>query len=469
MAQYQSFPGASGDSRTLDKLKGLHLPRMSGRTFLDVGCNEGFFCGYAKYQGAMRSVGIDQSESFIGRARERFPDCEFHARTWDALPEGEFDTILLASALHYASDQEALIKELVRKLSPDGLLVLELGIVAANESEWVCVPRGIDERMFPTTGMLRDMLAGYAWKWMGPSVQQAGDPVKRHVVHVRRRRPVAYLLMEPPGYGKSSIAGSLFANDPARIITGDTLLEHVARGKVEAPAELTALVLAEFSPFTIDQLSASIFSAGLADQMVAVWCEMAGDADFALDSFVPVERQAAVMEALRVRGYFPVRLTWERIGQPPVPTAIMNKQAEDFYFSLSQPGMPGPQDDSVGLPEWITGFVDQVTICDGQVEASGWAIAPNGFMPSLLAVKHAGSLHVLRGYEKQQRPDVQRHFGVSHDLLGFRIVLPVSRADAAVLESTDIEVMGGDDPDTLSAPFPGVAPADAAEAALHKC
>lgn len=42
MPQYQSFPGASGDSRTLDKRKALAWPDLSGKSFLDVACNEGF-------------------------------------------------------------------------------------------------------------------------------------------------------------------------------------------------------------------------------------------------------------------------------------------------------------------------------------------------------------------------------------------------------------------------------------------
>src|SRR3546814_2465756 len=76
MTQYQSFPDASGDSRTLEKLKALKLPELGGLGFLDVGCNEGFFCGFAKFQGASRAVGIDQSRPFIERARARFPACE---------------------------------------------------------------------------------------------------------------------------------------------------------------------------------------------------------------------------------------------------------------------------------------------------------------------------------------------------------------------------------------------------------
>jgi trans-aconitate methyltransferase len=116
MAQYQSFPDAVGDSRTLDKLKALRLPDLSGKSFLDVGCNEGFFCGFAGFQGAARVVGIDRSEAFLARARRRFTDCQFLAQGWETLPEERFDVILLASALHYAEDQPALIRALVERL-----------------------------------------------------------------------------------------------------------------------------------------------------------------------------------------------------------------------------------------------------------------------------------------------------------------------------------------------------------------
>ena len=120
MAQYQSFPDATGDSRTLEKLKALKLPDLAGRDFLDVGCNEGFFCGFAKFAGAQRSVGIDRSAAFIARARQRFPACDILERDWNRLPEGPFDVVLLASALHYADDQAALVHRLVDLLAPDG-------------------------------------------------------------------------------------------------------------------------------------------------------------------------------------------------------------------------------------------------------------------------------------------------------------------------------------------------------------
>src|SRR3546814_17265563 len=103
MAQYQSFPADSGDLRTLETLKALKLPELGGLGFLDVGCNEGFFCGFAKFQVASRAVGIDQSRAFIERPRARFPACEFQHQRRDQLSDAFFEVLLLASALPHAN------------------------------------------------------------------------------------------------------------------------------------------------------------------------------------------------------------------------------------------------------------------------------------------------------------------------------------------------------------------------------
>src|SRR3546814_542438 len=297
MVQYQSFPDAAGDSHTLDKLKALKLPDLKGKSFLDIGCNEGFFCGFASYQGAGRSVGIDSSRPFIERASRRFPECEFHQQSWEELPAGPFDVILLASALHYADDQAELLHRLVERLGPDGLLVLELGIASSEKSEWIRIKRGIDERYFPSMPKLREVLVDYAWKWMGRSISQDGDPIGRHVIHISRRRPVAYLLMQPPGYGKSSIASRLFVPAGVPVISGDQQLSQVAEGKLAASERLGAIIKNDYSPFRIDEMIRHIFERGLGGDLVDLWAAQGGDGDFTLDAYVPPEEHASVEKA----------------------------------------------------------------------------------------------------------------------------------------------------------------------------
>lgn len=419
MAQYQSFPGAPGDSMTLDKLKRMAFPDLTGKAFLDVGCNEGFFCGFARHAGAARSVGIDRNHGFIARARERFPDCEFHARGWEHLPDGPFDVILLASALHYADDQEALLHELVRHLAPDGVLVLEMGIVTSKDSAWVKVKRDSDERLFPTMPKLREVFADYAWKWMGPSVTQAGDPVNRHVVHVSRRRRAAYLLMQPPAYGKSSIARSLFLPAGMPVVSGDQVMGRIASGRQQATPALAAAVCDGYSPFHIDQAIQRVLDRGLAGDLVAQWIAEAGDGDFALDMYVPAEHQDDVRRRLSGAGYMPVVLQWDRPGASLMPQHAFHAIAERFYLSMAGTGPVAGA--GVAGP---FGFVDEATLSGGQLVLRGWAVAPGGALPDVLSVRIGDVVHDVAGFEKQLRPDVQRHLGLAHALVGYRAAVP---------------------------------------------
>lgn len=418
MAQYQTFPGAPGDSLTLDKLKRLSLPNLEGKRFLDVGCNEGFFCGFAAFMGASRSVGIDRGRGFIERARQRFPACEFHARGWDDLPEGEFDVILLASALHYAADQEALLHRLASRLSQDGVLILELGIFSSKKSEWVNVQRGIDERSFPTMPKLREILAPYAWKWMGPSVSQAGDPVGRHVVHVSPRRRAAYLLMKPPAYGKSSIARALFP-DAVPVVSGDLVIGKIAAGKLRAPPELAAAINEDYSPFRIDLAIQRIFDHGLGPQLIRMWIAQAGQGDFALDMYVPVEHQPGVREVLEQAGYLPVTLEWQRPGHSLMPEQQLTREAERFYLSMA-----GQREPETGAAAGTRGFVDEAVLNGKFLVLRGWAVDGDGNLPDSLSVRVGDASYVVDEFERQLRPDVQRHLALSHGLVGYRLTVP---------------------------------------------
>ncbi len=421
MSQYQSFPDAAGASHTLEKLKALMLPDLAGRSFLDVGCNEGFFCGFAKFQGAARVLGIDHSAGFVERARRRFPDCEFRHQGWDTLPDERFDVILLASALHYAEDQPALLRSLVERLAPDGVLVLELGIASSPKSEWVRTRRGIDERDFPSMAKLREVLADYAWKWMGRSIPQDGDPVARHVVHISRRRPVAYLLMQPPGYGKSSIASRLFPPAGVPVVSGDQQLNLIAKGQSAVSAELRTMVGEGYSPFRLDQVMQRVFDADAGPALVDAWIAAGGDGDFAVDAYVPQERHTLVRERLLARGYLPVLLDWERVGAHPAPSTQVEAQAEAFYLSMA--------DDEAAVPagrpalQALQGFVDEAWFKDGRLQVRGWAVDASGALPPRLGVRVGGRTLVVDAFERQLRPDVQQHLQLPHGLVGYRLTM----------------------------------------------
>lgn len=443
MPQYQSFPDARGDSRSLEKLKRLRLPVLKGRSFMDVGCNEGFFCGFAHFAGASRVLGLDRSSKVIERARARFPDCEFRCQGWDVLPDEHFDVILLASALHYADDQSALLHTLVDQLTPDGVLVLELGLVPSPKSEWVNVTRGIDQRWFPSLGKLRETLAPHVLKSMALSVPQAGDPVPRYVLHVSRRKPVACLLLQPPASGKSTLAARLFAPG-LKVISGDLQISRIAEGAMDAPHPLRDAAAEGFSRLTIDQAVRRIFERGQGAALVQTWLDGAGGADFVLDGYLPAQYQDQVKQQLVEAGYLPVVLDWQRPGQALYEETELQRQADAYFEAMSLHRTRPPVDQT---PSPVArGFVDHVKIdAKGRLEIRGWARTESGTLPEALAVRFKGRIVTVDDYEKVARKDVQKHLAASHDQLGFRVILNVagikSRADLG--EEFSVAPVGG--------------------------
>ncbi|MCH8536818.1 MAG: methyltransferase domain-containing protein [Alkalimonas sp.] len=321
--QYQSFPGQSGSSLSVDKLAGLRLPDLAHKRFLDVGCNEGFFCGFAHFSGATEVIGLDKSSAAIRKAQKRFPVCTFLNQSWDQLPDGPFDVILLASALHYAADQEALIHRLASLLSPNGVLVLEVGIAPGSGKRWVDVTRSIDQCLFPTRAMLTKVLKPYAWKIIGHSVKQKGDPLQRYVVHIQPLKPFIYLLLEDSGSGKSTISARLFKDTKTVELSGDVLFKQVIYNKTEAPVALKQLIEARFTEYQVGDetkrsynwgdITKRIIAAGLLAELVDFWiAHLPENTDAALDSYVPAEHRDEVVRLFSERGFMPVMLNWDQ-------------------------------------------------------------------------------------------------------------------------------------------------------------
>lgn len=441
LVQYQSFPELPGDSCTIEKAKALRLPELSGKLFLDVGCNEGFFCGFASFQGAASSLGIDHSPVFIGRARRRFPQCEFRCQDWQDLPAGQFDVVLLASALHYAEDQAGLIHELMKRVAYTGVLVLELGISPVLRSDWIHVKRGIDERVFPTFAKLKEVLAGYAWKWMGPSVMQDGDPVPRHVIHVSHRRPVAYLLMQPPAHGKSSIARHLFVPAGVEIVSGDRELQLLGNGDAADQSALAEAARAMYSPFALDRVIEQLFEQGLGEELVRHWASVATDGDFVLDAYVPVARHRLVRRVLSDLGYLPIALDWDRSDMGLLPSADGDGLVDDFHRWLAEPARE-ELGQAAAQERLAAGCIDDITWDKHAIRVSGWAFTDNQELPKRLSVTWGGHHIPVKSYGLALRPDVQAHFKLAHARVGFQLKLDISGLSGTPKGWPRIEVEG---------------------------
>lgn len=227
--QYQTFSDTPGASNSEEKLKALRIPDLTGRSFLDIGCNEGFFCAHAKQSGATTVVGIDNDPGYIEKARVRNPDIRFQVFDWNNLSEIKetFDVILFSSTLHYAQYPVKLFQDIANLLKPDGVLILECGL--ANPDP--IFPAGIQHqyrhdgiRVYPTYETLKKWMKPFSLRWIGESVMQAGDTFTRYVIHAKKKKTDLYLIQGNPGSGKTNFTDYIKKSADVVIYT-DTLPE----------------------------------------------------------------------------------------------------------------------------------------------------------------------------------------------------------------------------------------------------
>ncbi|MEG1680752.1 MAG: class I SAM-dependent methyltransferase, partial [Stenotrophomonas sp.] len=208
---YQSFDDQKGDSDSSAKLVKLRFPtEFAGKSFLDIGCNEGFFCLEAINRGATSAVGVDIDPDVLKRATKRAEGkaITYLNASWWNLPEEQFDVIQMSSALHYEPRPKLLMDQIVRRLKPGGVFILEAGLYAKSEQRmFVEVQRHDGSLMFPTRRLLvEDILSQFSVRYIGPSVIQKGDPLERHVFHCFVKRPVALIFSGVSGAGKTYVS-----------------------------------------------------------------------------------------------------------------------------------------------------------------------------------------------------------------------------------------------------------------------
>ncbi|MCG7363262.1 class I SAM-dependent methyltransferase [Roseomonas sp. ACRSG] len=100
------------------------LPPMANRCVVDLGCGFGWFCRWARGQGAAEVLGLDLSERMLARARAATADTAIRYEKADlerlALPGGRFDLAYSSLALHYVEDAARLFAEVHQALVPGG-------------------------------------------------------------------------------------------------------------------------------------------------------------------------------------------------------------------------------------------------------------------------------------------------------------------------------------------------------------
>lgn len=106
------------------------VPDLRGRRVVDLGCGYGWFCRWARQQGAAAVLGIDVSEKMLARAWAAAADPAIEYRRSDmerlGLPPKAFDLAYSALALHYVEDLARLFACVHRALVPAGRLVFSV-------------------------------------------------------------------------------------------------------------------------------------------------------------------------------------------------------------------------------------------------------------------------------------------------------------------------------------------------------
>lgn len=137
------------------------IPDLSGGRVVDLGCGYGWFCRWAREQGAASVLGIDVSEKMLARARDQTPDPAIGYLRADMehldLPAGSFDLAYSSLALHYVADLAGLIAAVHRALARAGQLIFSVEhpiFTAPTHPGWAVGASGA--KTWPVDGYLRE-------------------------------------------------------------------------------------------------------------------------------------------------------------------------------------------------------------------------------------------------------------------------------------------------------------------------
>jgi len=131
---------------------------ITANTILDLGTGTGETLRrvVARHPDA-QPIGIDESEPMLAVARAIVPTADLRvARLQDPLPEGPFDLVVSALAVHHldADEKATLFREVARRLAPGGRFVLADVIVPDDPTDAITpldegydLPSRVDEQL----------------------------------------------------------------------------------------------------------------------------------------------------------------------------------------------------------------------------------------------------------------------------------------------------------------------------------
>ena len=132
------FEGYSQLGRSIEGLDGAAewpvlramLPNLHGVRVLDLGCGFGWFCRWARQQGAAQILGIDVSEKMLARAKGTTQDPAITYARADLehleLSAQSFELVYSSLAFHYIENLNGLLSGVFHALVPGGSLVFSV-------------------------------------------------------------------------------------------------------------------------------------------------------------------------------------------------------------------------------------------------------------------------------------------------------------------------------------------------------
>jgi tRNA (cmo5U34)-methyltransferase len=116
------------DYERLQDVVGEAAGEVDAQRILDLGTGTGeTLRRVARQHPQARLIGIDESEPMLAVARDVVPNADLRvARLQDELPEGPFDLVVSALAVHHLDGDEkaALFRRIAQRLAPGGRFVL---------------------------------------------------------------------------------------------------------------------------------------------------------------------------------------------------------------------------------------------------------------------------------------------------------------------------------------------------------
>ncbi len=193
-----------GQFDTRLRIKFLEGIDFSDRTVLDLGCNSGQFCLYAKKQGARRVVGIDINHKRLGQARKLADlealDIEYYEKgIFDINDFEPFDLVFCFAVLTEISDFFGAL-EIIKRLTGDQTYIeLDLGkplCYISYSKNWIYKVTGISRHkavaeirrtkhgfmISPSLEVLKEAL--------GPNftITSLGRSVRYEMINIRKER-----------------------------------------------------------------------------------------------------------------------------------------------------------------------------------------------------------------------------------------------------------------------------------------